>query len=973
MGNGTVGRGDRISEYVLTSKLGQGGFGEVWKAEHRQIPGKFVAIKIPSSPESMDLIRREAVFQHQLDHPNIVRTIGLDTNHNPPYFIMEFVEGKNLREFMASEGILPPPYAIDIAVQVLEALAYAHGKGIVHKDIKPENILVEKRKVRITADQKALMHYVKITDLGLGVFPEKAQQDMAMSTASYTSGVRQLSGTLFYMAPEQMIQGRDQDRRTDIYSVGVVLYEMLTGELPLGMDMPSELNPVISPELDQICKRALSLDRDHRYRDAEEMIKELLRAKERFLLRLVAAGAPAGELKPVTPPPEIKAIPVKPDGRGVKRLFEWALLGTAVALFGLSSVVYFKTHARDLASQNRERPILAGGLSAPLRIETVPDDAEITVGGDRIGKSIPLTLPFAPHEVRVAREFHEPVHLRLEPRTQEGRRLFAVINVREKPPALLGVVEADRPGLLVRAELARQRGSLRIATGDVKDAVVCLDGMAVGVTPWGMKGLEAGPHRVRLSREGYRDQEFDVIVRADEPLEKNVQLVAAGKSAEGMVGEFHLVEIVSHPAGATVFLNEENKGTAPVKLRLATGTYRLRLELKYYGVLEQPIKVESRQDNGYTLARVQGTAHFDSEPKGARVLLDGQDVGVTPLGYRLEGGPHNAELILDGHHRESLPFEIVSGDQTVAVKTALRKVPPAKLTVTCDIAGADVLIDSALLKAQPAVLESGRHQVRVLGVEKLVELEPGEERTLRIGLADLGMVEVPAGEFLYGVPEAQWVPKQAHQRRERLPAFFIDRCEVTNERYQVFLDWNRRTGDHSKCDKAEGRAKDHTPTFWKRTDNQDLLDADKPVVGVDYYDAFAYAAWAGKRLPTELEWEKAARGTNGRTYPWGDDWAQDEKRLNWGDSQASIDGFERTAPVGFFPDGASPYGCLDMSGNVTEWTSDFWDEKTGAHRVVKGGSFLEKQLCRLWERLPEAPNNSSQKYLGFRCVVAAPK
>src|SRR6266850_1261736 len=103
MAHGGISKGDTISEYVLVSKLGQGGFGEVWKAEHRQISGKFVAIKIPSTPEALDLIRREAVFQHQLDHPGIVRTIGLDTNHSPPYFIMEFVEGKNLREFMASE------------------------------------------------------------------------------------------------------------------------------------------------------------------------------------------------------------------------------------------------------------------------------------------------------------------------------------------------------------------------------------------------------------------------------------------------------------------------------------------------------------------------------------------------------------------------------------------------------------------------------------------------------------------------------------------------------------------------------------------------------------------------------------------------------------------------------------------------------------------------------------------------------
>jgi len=304
----------------------------------------------------------------------------------------------------------------------------------------------------------------------------------------------------------------------------------------------------------------------------------------------------------------------------------------------------------------------------------------------------------------------------------------------------------------------------------------------------------------------------------------------------------------------------------------------------------------------------------------------------------------------------------------------MRRVPPAKLTVTCDIPGAEVIVDGVPQKASPIIVESGRRRVCVLGVEKLVEIEPGEERTLKFGLKELGMVEVPAGEFLFGVPEPQWLPRQPRMRKAHLPAFFIDRCEVTNAQYQVFLDWIRsKAGDHSKCDKNEGGGKDHTPSFWKRTDNQDLLDPDKPVVGVDYYDAYAYAAWAGKRLPTEQEWEKAARGPDGRTYPWGHEWQADEKRLNWGDMRASIDGYERTAPVGSFPAGASPWGALDLAGNVTEWTSDFWDERNGAHRIVKGGSFLDMQLCRLWERLPEAPNNSSQKYLGFRCAVSSPK
>ena len=469
----SVEKGDRISEYTLVEKLGQGGFGVVWKAEHAQIAGKFVAIKIPTSPAGMDYLRQEAVFQHELDHPNIVKTIGLDTKHDPPYFIMEYVEGRNLRELMAEDGILPPPYAIDIAVQACEALDFAHGKGIVHKDVKPENILVEKKRLDISNRGKALLHYVKITDLGLGMFPARHGSEIVISEdASRTSGVRALSGTLFYMAPEQMAPARQVDARADIYSIGVVLYEMLTGELPLGMDLPSELNPVVTPELDAICKRALSIDRDKRYQSTRDLAFDLQRAKESFLLKLVAQGTPAldavpkGEIRRLTPfsvpVGPVHAPPARSPARGGRRPVEWALAGVALLLLAASAWGFLRVRRSSIERRDLDRKVVevsAYRLGGPLTIDARPPEAEISIDGQPLGAG-PVSLPhptWRRHVVRLSKEYFAPRELFLEPVGTDDRRRFRIVDAATGRE--LGVQDCDRGLALSGVELARLKGA----------------------------------------------------------------------------------------------------------------------------------------------------------------------------------------------------------------------------------------------------------------------------------------------------------------------------------------------------------------------------------------------------------------------------------------------------------------------------------------------------------------------------------
>jgi len=203
-------------------------------------------------------------------------------------------------------------------------------------------------------------------------------------------------------------------------------------------------------------------------------------------------------------------------------------------------------------------------------------------------------------------------------------------------------------------------------------------------------------------------------------------------------------------------------------------------------------------------------------------------------------------------------------------------------------------------------------------------------------LDPVSMVTIPAGEFLMGNPEGKGRDDERPQRSVHLDEFAIDQVEVTNERYMAFV---KATGHRTP------------PNPYGTGPIQSMKGIEQlPVVQMTWYDAKAYCAWAKKRLPTEAEWEKAARGTDGRLYPWGND-LPNTKRANfdreWEDEHT-------LHKVGSLPDGNSPYGVKDMAGNVREWVSDWYDaeyyrhapdrnpqgpDKKGVVRSIRGGSW----------------------------------
>ncbi len=222
------------------------------------------------------------------------------------------------------------------------------------------------------------------------------------------------------------------------------------------------------------------------------------------------------------------------------------------------------------------------------------------------------------------------------------------------------------------------------------------------------------------------------------------------------------------------------------------------------------------------------------------------------------------------------------------------------------------------------------------------------------------MVAIPAGEFTMGSQDGDADERPVH--KVQVNAFSIDLYEVTVGQYEEFL----RSG--------EARA----PLDWNRM-NQSAHHK-RPVSNVDWGDAAAFCKWAGKRLPTEAEWEKAARGTDGRLYPWGND-PPTPRHANYGKSGSH--NYEASAPVGTFEDGKSPYGLYDMAGNVAEWVSDWYETdyykssppqnpeglSTGAFKAIRGGAWdSSAKNLRSSDRSWDPPSFRSQYFPGFRCA-----
>jgi len=267
--------GERISEYVLDEQVGAGSFGQVWKAHHHIWKDTIVAIKVPTDSQFVRNLQKEGLTIHGLKHPNIVHAIGLDPYAPIPYLVMEYVDGRSLREVVAEHPSGMPIRAVELILcGMLQALEHAHQNGVIHRDIKPENILIADGRKKPAEEIAA--EDVKVTDFGLGRAGEITTASILQSGSLLSEEGRSISGTLAYMAPEQRDAG-ETDERSDLYSIGVVLFEMLCGGRPSGSDLPSQVREGLPSWVDLVYSR-LYTRRERRFANATAALQALAAA-----------------------------------------------------------------------------------------------------------------------------------------------------------------------------------------------------------------------------------------------------------------------------------------------------------------------------------------------------------------------------------------------------------------------------------------------------------------------------------------------------------------------------------------------------------------------------------------------------------------------------------------------------------------------------------------------------------------------
>ncbi|MBK8206998.1 MAG: SUMF1/EgtB/PvdO family nonheme iron enzyme [Planctomycetes bacterium] len=982
-----------LGPYKIERKLGQGAMGGVYLARHRVLDVyhaiKVIHPKLIGDQTLVERFLREARNTARLKHMNIVQVVGADQVDGIYYLAMEFVEGKTLEQIMRSPG-LNLHDAVRYIHMVANALAYAHSRNIIHRDIKPANIMINEE------DIAKLMDFGLVRDVGQ---PEGAESGEQLTMAGYIMGTPQ------YMPLEQW-QGEGVDHRSDIYALGATLYVMLCGKLPFPgknardifrnvltsqAKLVNEHNPDIDRDLAAIVHKAIAPEKDDRYQTTQEFAlaleawwdqhpyqgTSLFKAPTmdetrgvtgaRSVLSSSSANTKATTAQPAATRAMLQhgstlegSTPTSMDSlkRSKAPLIAVALLVVIAAAVGAFIIFGGKDNGGGGAVQlSLELAIPPDrALEAlPLAVNKKTFSVAGTCNGDVTLNNEPYTLG-SPIDLQPKLNVLL-VRATLGESTLE-RTLFVLLD--EQSPVLTVPDLTGRDGNVIPTTVSTYK-----LKGTVKDEVSGLEGLKVTLL------IDGDAREMIPDAQGGFERDIPVS-------EKDVTLELTATDRAGNQS-LALTFWVSPERDPLLFM-EEPKDAAWV----TTETFTLSGKLsKSRGVTltvdGEPAKLDTDGNFSASVTRAPGrhdialvatdrignkretkrSVVVDLEPP--RLTLEEPQAGTrrvesVPAAIAVKGKLDSADAVLtvNGNVVTVNPDGSFATDVQVdafgTFKVTVEATDPARRSTPAEVA-----IDVKRLLYKPLEKNAQGYQV----YERLSD--------------GMKMVLVPGGKFKRGVAD---VLPDAREREIELSPYLIAMYEVTRAQFAKFL-----TESRVNADDALGRrwlVKDETGEFaglrvagnqWSAAEGEGLF----PVTYVTWTGAQAYCKWADADagdLPSEAQWEFAARGTDGRPFPWG------TEPVNTRRANIKITGRDATVTGDTMADGDSPFGLRMMAGNVEEWCLDWYEEggyalpgqqgkdpvlrtKPGAsnRRVARGGSWQSPRLIEPQKTEEDAPGD----------------